>query len=385
MKDTRKSKFKWFMRRVFPYLVVFAVVLTVMIVGSRAEQKSTSSSTVLSVINDTSFRVTADQLSESYIVAETANLFNLPTANSIGENFVSVAVRYTMTGGQNSGIIEKPNIIDTSNLSRGTVTYTVQAGDTLEAIAKYFGLKTEQIRWSNNMKNEVIAVGQTLYLPWVPGILYTVKADDTLEGLAERYQSSANQIVILNDLEISGLVAGQTIILPDGVLPERERPEYVPPTPRPPATSNYYLLTDSGVRHNMREIYNFNHWRNVVTPAARGDGNPSTAGQCTWFAWWWRRYHMPENYWLPTGPIGNARDWVVRLRSSYNVNQWPAYGAVAQTRSSGYGHVAIVTGVVEGEYITLQEMNFHYQPFRVYESTIYWADAVRFYYIHGRY
>lgn len=379
-KRNRNSKTKRFLKRVFPYFVMFAVILTVMIVGSRDEQKVITSSIVLNVINDKNFAVTADQLSESFIVADTAKTFNLPSANSISENFVSIAIRYTMTGALNTGIIEKPNIIDTSNLSRGILTYTVQQGDTLPAIAARFGLTTTQIRWSNNMKNETIAVGQTLFLPSVPGILYTVRADDTLEGIADRYQSDASQIKTLNDLEVTGLVVGQTIILPGGVLPERERPEYVPPAPRPSYTFN---LTDSGARHDMRELYSTAYWRSM-TSSTRGDGNPSTAGQCTWFAWWWRRYNMSENYWLPSGVIGNARDWVSRLSGSYVTNQRPAYGAVVQTRTSGFGHVAIVTGVVEGEYIIMQEMNYGGAPYRVYESRVSWEDAIKWVYIHGR-
>ncbi|MCL1839613.1 LysM peptidoglycan-binding domain-containing protein [Candidatus Saccharibacteria bacterium] len=381
-KKSRNSKIRGFMGRFFPYIALFAIILTVMIVGSQDEQKMSISSTVLNVINDTSFKVTTDQLSESFIVAETANIFNLPSANSIGENFVSIAIRYTMTGGVDSGIIEKPNIIDTSNLSRGILTYIVEAGDNLPAIAARFGLSSTQIRWSNNMKNETIAIGQKLFLPSVPGILYTVRNGDTLEGIAEKYQSNASQIKTLNDLEISGLVVGQTIILPNGILPEKERPEYVPPAPAPTYTFN---LSDSGVRHNMREIGSYSYWRYTVTPGARWMGNPSSEGQCTWFAWWWRRNYMPENYWLPTGVIGNARDWVTRLRSRYLVNQYPAYGAVVQTRTSNWGHVAVVTNVVEGEYILIQEMNWNYQPYRVYESRIYWADALKFVYIHGRY
>jgi len=245
------------------------------------------------------------------------------------------------------------------------------------------GLTVVQIRWSNNMKNETIAVGQKLFLPSVPGILYTVKNDDTLEGIAERYKSSAGQIKTVNDLEISGLVAGQTIILPGGVLPEKERPEYVPPAPRPTYTFN---LSDSGVRHDIREIGSYNYWRYTVTPTVDLSESRTTPGQCTWFAWWWRRTYMPENYWLPSREIiGNARDWANRLNSRYVVNKYPAYGAVIQTRVTNWGHVGVVTAIVEGEYITIQEMNYNYQPYRVYESRIYWADALNFVYIHGKY
>jgi len=376
MKDKKSSsKFREFVRRVFPYLVMFAVILTMMIIGSREDQKIVVSSTVLNVISDNNFTVTADQLTESFIVADMARAFDLPSSSRVSENFVSIAIRYDTPGNVDTATIEKPMIIDTSNLARGILRYVVQAGDKLPDIAARFGLTATQVRWSNNMRSDAVTVGQTLFLPSAPGILYTVRVGDTLENLAERYKSNASQIKSLNDLELSGLVVGQTIILPNGVLPERERPEYVRPTPRP---SFNMVLTDSGARHDMREIGSRGYWMGVSSP-----GNPSTRGQCTWFAWWWRRTNMPENYWLPTGVIGNARDWVRNLSSRYVVNQTPAYGAVVQTRSSNWGHVAIVTGVTPGEYIVMQEMNWNYQTFRVYESRVNWADAVKWVYIHG--
>lgn len=372
------------LKKIVPYFVFFVAILATMVIGSQKDPKVSSSNPIMSSIDDNTFVVTADQLSESYIVADLANTFNLPTTSSISENYVSISLKYTLTGATiDTGIIEKPNIIDTSNLSRGIKTYIVVDGDSLQAIADRFGVTTTQIRWSNNMKNDNLSVGQKLFIPQVPGILYTVKDGDTIEGLAEKYKSNASQMIVYNDLETTGLAAGQTIVLPGGELPETERPEYVAPTPKPAYVS--YYLADSGTRHDMREIGSYSYWRYTVTPSVSGDGNRSTAGQCTWFAWYWRRYNSgSENYWLPAEIIGNARDWVRTLSSRYGVNRVPAYGAVVQTRTTGYGHVGVVTGVVPGEYITIQEMNYNGGTYRVFESKIYWSDAVNYYYIHGR-
>ena len=91
---------------------------------------------------------------------------------------------------------------------------------------------------------------------------------------------------------------------------------------------------------------------------------------------------MSGEYWLPTGAIGNARTWVSSLGGSYYTGRTPAYGAVMQSTSGRYGHVAVVVGVVQGEYITIQEMN--YQGFnRVFQSTITWDDAIKYNYIYA--
>ena len=119
-------------------------------------------------------------------------------------------------------------------------------------------------------------------------------------------------------------------------------------------------------------MYNSTSWQH----------NPGAFGNCTWFAWYWRRNNMGSEYWLPTGAIGNARSWISTLGGSYWTGRTPAYGAVMQSTSGRYGHVAIVVGVKQGEYITIQEMN--YQGFnRVFQSTITWDDAIKYNYIYA--
>lgn len=363
-----------------PYLVAFAVIVAAMAVGSQKDSRTLASNPIISAINDSSFVVTADQLSESYIVAGVANTFNLPTVASVNENYTSIAMKYAMTGAQESGVIEKPNIIDTSNLSRGIKTYVTVEGDTLESIASRYGVTTTQIRWSNNMKNDTISVGQRLYIPQVPGILYTVKEGDSVDALAEKYKSNMAQIITYNDLENTGLMAGTTIVLPGGELPEKERPEYVAPVARPVYTST---VRDSGTRHNIIEIESYSYW--YAAYRNQTDNNPGSGGQCTWYAWHWRRHFMPENYWLPTGVIGNAGTWTYMAWSNnFIINKTPASGAVVQTSTGSPGHVGVVTGVVPGEYITVREMNYNYGRYRVIESQIYWVDALRYNYIHGK-
>ena len=97
---------------------------------------------------------------------------------------------------------------------------------------------------------------------------------------------------------------------------------------------------------------------------------------------------MPSNYWLPTGTLGNARSWNSTLASrGFPVGKTPAYGAVVQTSTSGYGHVAVVVGVNPGVSITIQEMNYAGPAGKlniVYQSTIDWQYAIQYNYIYGK-
>jgi surface antigen/uncharacterized protein (DUF433 family) len=354
MKITQKTKD--IIRYFVPYLIAFAFLIIFSAIGSQKNTRQVANSApIMSAINEANFIVTADQLSESFIIADLANTMNLPSYDTINENFISLVIKHE-TSQTNETKIEKPNIIDTSDLSRGIDEYIVQEGDTLDAIAAKFNITTTQIRWSNNMKTDAVTPMQKLFIPTVPGILYTVKSGDTIEALAEKYQSNAEQIITYNDLENSGLVEGSTIILPNGQLPEVERPEYVPPAPQPSSSYSYISSANARTRLNMREIESRAYWLSEYN-ATRGQNNPGAFGNCTWFAWYWRRQYMPEEYWLPGGVIGNAGFWNRKLGGSFYIDHNPTYGDVVQTDTRNPGHVAVVIAVHDDGSITIREMN----------------------------
>ena len=105
-----------------------------------------------------------------------------------------------------------------------------------------------------------------------------------------------------------------------------------------------------------------------------------TAGQCTWYAWWWRaKYGNP----LPSGMKGNANVWDSVLRGyGYRVDRTPEVGAVFQTSAGWYGHVGIVVGINNDGSIVVREMNYGYRAYVVTESTIPANIVGNFNYIH---
>ncbi len=372
--------------RLLPYTLIFAAVVCLMYFGSIKTDEPVKTP-IAANFDSSDFTVTADQVSESYTVANIASTLSLPSTSTISENYVTINDVYETTGTTStsaSTVVEKPTIIDTSNLTRGIETYVVQEGDTFDSVyaAHNHGASRDQIRWSNSLKKETVTVGTTMYFPTVAGIVYKVKSNETLDSIIEKTGASSKEAVIqLNDLEDKEIVVDQLLLLPNGSLPEKERPEYVAPTPRPTYTSTYSYVRDTADRHGRFEIYNYNYWRNMYNSTS-WQHNPGAFGNCTWFAWYWRRNNLSSEYWLPTGPIGNARSWISSLSGSYWTGRTPAYGAVMQSTSGRYGHVAVVVGVNQGQSITIQEMN--YQGFnRVFQSTINWSDAIKYNYIYG--
>lgn len=386
------KRFQILFTKVLPYVCVFIAVVAIMFFGSQ-NQSNSSVKPIVANFDDLNFKVTSDQVSESYTVANIANTIDLPSTSSISENYVTINVIYESTGTTSSSstdVIEKPAIIDTSNLDLTKIkTHTVVDGETLDTIIALYGSKAtkDQVRWSNGMKKENLTVGATIYVPILNGIAYKAKSSDTPAALAEKYKSNEEQIIAYNNLEGKGIAADQILILPGAVVPEKERPEYVAPTPKPQPRygRTYSYVYDSGQRHNMIEIGSYSYWSNQYY-ATKWQNNPGAFGNCTWFAWYWRRNNMGSEYWLPTGAIGNARNWISTLGGSFYTGRTPAYGAVIQSTSGYYGHVGVVVGVNQGVNITIQEMNYagpNGKFNHVYQSTLDWADALRYNYIYG--
>lgn len=367
-----------------------------MIFGSRTETAE-AGTPIATNFSNIDFKITADQVSETYTVANIADTLELASASTVSENYISVINRYEETGTIasviNNTTTEKPTVIDTSDLSRGIVSYTIKEGDTLDTIASAYGVSKDHIRWSNDMKDEDVEVGEVLLIPSVDGIVYKVKDGDTLDDLVDKYGSNKEEIIAYNDLEGSDISAGNQIILPGGDLPEKERPEYVPPAPVIVAPTPGYVYGSYGQRRGISEVGSYGYWANVYYSGQPGAaGNPGAFGNCTWFAWYWRNNavangSLPGNYQLPGGAIGNARDWAWSLGSrGFTVNQTPAYGAIQQDMGGYYGHVAVVVGVDPGVSVTIQEMNYagpNGQFNHVYQSTMDWSYATSFNYIHG--
>lgn len=363
----KKATFK----QILPYFVGTLAILGLVFVGSIDKTNHVNGDSVsMNAIENSNYQVSVDQFSELYVVASLSSSMKLASTETVSSNYVTVSVMHD-TNQTSTDKIEKPNIIDTSDICQGICTHIVAEGETMESIANKYGLTTDQIRWSNGLNSTDVTPGQKLAVTGIAGIIYTVKAGETAESIASKYGSTPTDIAALN----YRITPGTRIIIPGGVLPETERPEYVAPSTRRRTNTNaiaYTYYGSSSGRDNLRRIY--------PNTSGFGSGNPMVAGNCTWFAWGWRNTHgMP----LPGGgALGNARYWASRLGAlGYTVNRTPSYGAIFQTNSGYYGHVGIVTGVNGDGSITVQEMN--YAGYNVItESTIPANQVGSFNYIH---
>lgn len=99
--------------------------------------------------------------------------------------------------------------------------YVVNNGDTLEKVAKMFGISVSTIRFANDLPSGAsLRVGQSLVILPIDGIQHTVKKGDTLNSLAKRYNGDIDEILDFNDLTIGQkLTVGDIIVIPNGKEP----------------------------------------------------------------------------------------------------------------------------------------------------------------------
>jgi LysM repeat protein len=113
----------------------------------------------------------------------------------------------------------------------GQGTYTIQAGDTLSAIALAYGTTVAALISANNLTNgDVIVPGQVLNLsgadvstdlaPAVTASIqtdYTVQPGDTLSAIADRLGTTIDALATANNLASPYLItAGQSLAVPGG-------------------------------------------------------------------------------------------------------------------------------------------------------------------------
>lgn len=109
-------------------------------------------------------------------------------------------------------------------VDRGTFSYIVQSGDSLSAIGDRFKVTVDSIREANNLKSDVLGVGQALTIPdgikgsGVNTITYTthtIVSGDNLWDLSIRYGIPQSELMKVNNLTAnSKLSIGQKLKIP---------------------------------------------------------------------------------------------------------------------------------------------------------------------------
>lgn len=227
----------------------------------------------------------------------------------------------------------------------GVKMYTVQSGDTLGSIAVKNKVSVNTILWANDIDNvDSIMPGDTIFILPISGVKYVVKAGDNIEAIASKFKADKDRIIAFNDLPANGeLESGEEIVIPDGQgeTPASTTQPSTGITPKPGVIERRQYANTSGGTPEVS---------GGKTPSGKaGAGHRFPYGYCTWY--------VAQKRFVPWG--GNAGTWLYHAKAGgYATGRTPRPGAImVTTENRYYGHVALVEKV-NGDTITVSEMNY---------------------------
>jgi len=99
-------------------------------------------------------------------------------------------------------------------------SYVVRSGDSLSMVAQRFGVSTADLRRANDLRSDVIRIGQELAIPGAALPVATLSVEhkaergDTLSGIAARYDVSLTRLRAANNLRNDTIHVGQVLKIP---------------------------------------------------------------------------------------------------------------------------------------------------------------------------
>ena len=141
-----------------------------------------------------------------YSIARTFNtsIEAIKTANNLTSNILSIGQELII-----------PSL--ETDISEGSSTYIVKAGDTLWSIANTNKMTVDELKKINNLQSNLLTVGQKLIVTLIRQEnyeIYTVKSGDSIWSIANNYNIPVAYIREINELKNSLLEVGQTLKIP---------------------------------------------------------------------------------------------------------------------------------------------------------------------------
>lgn len=98
-----------------------------------------------------------------------------------------------------------------------SILYTVKSGDSLYKISKEYDISVSELKSSNNLKKNLLSIGQTLIVPLDPNYIepmsYTIQIGDTLSKIANSHKVSLEKLMKDNHLTTSMIRVGDTLVI----------------------------------------------------------------------------------------------------------------------------------------------------------------------------
>ena len=155
----------------------------------------------------------------TYVVKKGDNLYNIArkyntsvsaitTLNNLNDNNISIGQQLLIPTTNDNSINSSNNI------------YIVKKGDSLYSIARKFNTTVSDITRLNNIAGISLNIGQQLLIPVAndnssnsSNNIYTVKKGDSLYSIARQFNTSIDSIINKNNLKSNLINVGQTLII----------------------------------------------------------------------------------------------------------------------------------------------------------------------------
>ena len=139
-----------------------------------------------------------------------ANKYNttvdeLKRINNLTSNILSISQVLKLPSDKVSDVEKEEN----------TINYTVQKGDSLYSIARKYSTTIDKIKDLNNLTTNLLSIGQVLLIPTDTNLetTYTVQKGDSLYSIAKKYDTTVDRLKQLNNLKSNLLSIGQILIV----------------------------------------------------------------------------------------------------------------------------------------------------------------------------
>ncbi|MBR1718015.1 MAG: LysM peptidoglycan-binding domain-containing protein [Bacilli bacterium] len=106
-------------------------------------------------------------------------------------------------------------LLKDNNMDSNYVEYVVKKGDNLYSISKIYGITQKELMEINNLKSNMLSIGQVLLVPsnGIESTTYIVKPGDTLYQIARNYNTTVDNLKNKNNLTSNTLSIGQLLII----------------------------------------------------------------------------------------------------------------------------------------------------------------------------
>lgn len=134
-----------------------------------------------------------------------------------GDSLWSIAKKYNMTVDElksinnlNSNLLSIGQRLKIKGSNDNQNIYIVQKGDTLYKIANMYETTVDNLKTLNNLKSNILSIGQKLIIP-LQNKIYIVQKGDSLWSIARKYGTTVDSIKKKNNLSTNVLQIGQKL------------------------------------------------------------------------------------------------------------------------------------------------------------------------------